>query len=321
MSDQLSALVSSAFVDLYIGDSFADVKGLAGVEDSRVAVPCNWLPEVEALRKLCRERLQSAGIPEFSIIHEAVVYRVTHLDGIDQGGVFVLRRSSAQLRDCRSIGLPSYALSALLEKNATGLVLICGGMGVGKTTTAASIVVERLNLHGGMALAIEDPTETNINGVHGKGRCIAISASRYTGGYKEHLVRGLRSGVDFFFIGEIRDDETAFEALKAGSNGKFIIATLHAGNIPQALERLITLASQYTDTAAETLADSLLAVVWQNLEDLPRQGGGTVKRLTTSTLVIGRSDGAIREKIRRGELPSIEHEIERQASQKIWGIE
>ncbi|ELS25343.1 Conjugative transfer ATPase PilU in PFGI-1-like cluster [Metapseudomonas furukawaii] len=193
-------------------------------------------------------------------------------------------------------------------------------MGVGKTTTGASFVVERLKLFGGMALAIEDPTETNINGVHGEGRCIAISASRYNGGYKEHLVRGLRSGVDFFFIGEIRDEETAFEALKAGTNGKLIFATLHASNITTALERMITLASQYSKTAAETLSESLLAVIWQNLEETPKQGGGTFKRFTSSSLVLSGEDAyASKEKIRRNELGGIDGDVERQAARAIWG--
>jgi twitching motility protein PilT len=195
-------------------------------------------------------------------------------------------------------------------------------MGVGKTTTGASFVVERLKLYGGMALAIEDPTETNINGVHGEGRCIAISASRYNGGYKEHLVRGLRSGVDFFFIGEIRDEETGFEALKAGTNGKLIFATMHAASIPLSLERMITLASQFSRTAADTLAESLLAVVWQNLEEAPKQGGGTFKRFTSNTLVLSGDDaGQIRERIRRNDLSSLDGEIDRQAARQIWGRE
>lgn len=315
-----ATLAGSQFVDLYISKTFADVKGLAGAQDSRVAVPASWDPEIGELRALCVQRFEESKSPEFAVIKDGVVYRVTHLDWIESGGVFVLRRFEAQIRDPRGLGLSRHVIEAVLAPEAVGLVLICGGMGVGKTTTAASIVVDRLKAHGGMALGIEDPTETSIDGVHGKGRCIAISASRYNGGYREHLIRGLRSGVDFIFIGEIRDSETAFEALKAGGNGKLIIATLHGGSEILALERMITLASEHTSTAAEMLADSLLAVMWQHLDEEPKQGGGTFKRLTSSGLVIqGPEASSIREKIRRNELSSLAHEIERQANQKMWG--
>lgn len=318
MTNAVGRLADSLFKDLYISKSFADVKGLAGASDSRTAAPQCWESEIEALRRLCFESLERKGLPEFAVIQDKVVYRVTHLEGNETGGVFVLRRSEAQIRDPRGLGISRRAVDVVLDPKAVGLVLVVGAMGAGKTSTAASFVVERLKLHGGTALAIEDPTETNIDGVHGKGRCIAVSASRHNGGYREHLLRGLRSGVDFMFVGEIRDEDTAFEALKAGANGTLIIATLHGISEILALERLVTLASKHTSTAPELLADSLLAVIWQSLNDEPKQGGGTFKRLASSTLVIGEEDHGIREKIRRGEFAALEGEIQRQANQRSW---
>ena len=257
----MSGLAGSDFIDLFVSNSFADVKGLAGVDDTRVPVPESWSDDIQDIREKCRAGQLETGGPEFSIQFAGVVYRVTHLDSLEQGGTFVLRQSKAQIRAFRSIGIPRHFVEALLAPKAVGLVLICGGFGVGKTTTAASWVVERLTLHGGIALAIEDPIETPIDGVHGKGRCIAINASRHKGGYQEHLIRGLRSGVDFIFLGEIRDAQTAYEALKAGSNGELIVATFHAQGNAEALERLIALAGEHTNSAANLLADSLLGVM------------------------------------------------------------
>ena len=319
MPDLQSVISSCDFVDLFVSNSFADVKGLAGVDDSRVPVPDAWTDDVNVILELCRAGQVEAGGPEFSILHDHVVYRVTHLDSNEPGGAYVLRRSKAQIRDFRAIGIPTYFVDALLAEAAVGLILICGGFGVGKTTTGASWVTARLSAHGGVALDIEDPIETAIDGLHGKGRCIAINASRHKGGYQEHLIRGLRSGVDFIFLGEIRDSATAYEALKAGSNGELIAATFHAGSIPQALERLVSLASAHTTTAAEILADSLLGVMWQDLTVEPRQTGGDFKRLTVSTLLIGGDSAAgVREKIRGGRIPSIAQDIEQQASRGIW---
>lgn len=320
MADLQSVISTCDFVDLFVSNSFADVKGLVGVSDSRVPVPDTWKEDVAAILELCRVGQSAAGGPEFSILHCNVVYRVTHLDSNEPGGAYVLRRSKAEIRNFREIGIPSYFAEALLDPKAVGLALICGGFGVGKTSTGASWVVARLRTHGGVSLAIEDPIETAIDGLHGNGRCIAINASRHKGGYREHLIRGLRSGVDFIFLGEIRDSETAFEALKAGTNGELIVATYHAGSIPQALESLISLAEAHTASAAKLLADSLLGLMWQDLAVEKSQGGSDFKRLTLSTLLVrGENAAGVREKIRSGKIHSLSQDVDQQAAQAIWG--
>lgn len=315
----MSGLAGSDFIDLFVSNSFADVKGLAGVDDTRVPVPESWSDDIEVIREKCRAGQLETGGPEFSIQFGGVVYRVTHLDSLEQGGTFVLRQSKAQIRAFRSLGIPRHFAEALLAPKAVGLVLICGGFGVGKTTTAASWVVERLTLHGGIALAIEDPIETPIDGVHGKGRCIAINASRHKGGYQEHLIRGLRSGVDFIFLGEVRDGRTAYEALKAGSNGELILATFHAQGNAEALERLIAMAGEHTNSAANLLADSLLGVMWQNLTAELKSDGSKFNRFEVETLLVkGDSAAAVREKIRSGKISALNQEIEQQAKRSFW---
>jgi twitching motility protein PilT len=315
----MSAFAASEFVDLYLSNSFADVKGLAGVSDARVPVPDAWAQDMQTLRERCREAQATTGGPEFSVPYSGRVYRVTHLDSVEAGGTYVLRQSKAEIRRFGSIGIPRHFAEALLAEDAVGLVLICGGFGVGKTTTGASWVVERLERHGGVGLSIEDPIETLIDGVHGKGRCIAINASRQNGGYREHLIRGLRSGVDFIFLGEIRDAETAYEALKAGSNGELIVATFHGQSPIQALERLIALAGEHTPSAANLLADSLLGVLWQNLAAETREDGSSFMRFSVKTLLVaGEGEAGIREKIRNAKLVTLNQDIEQQARSGYW---
>jgi len=314
-----SAFATSEFVDLYLSNSFADVTGLAGVSDTRVPVPHEWAQDMQALRESCRQTQASVGSPEFSVAYEGRVYRVTHLESVEAGGTYVLRQSKAEIRRFGSIGIPKHFAEAILAEGVVGLILICGGFGVGKTTTGASWVVERLDRHGGMALAIEDPIETLIDGVHGKGRCIAINASRQNGGYREHLIRGLRSGVDFIFLGEIRDSETAYEAIKAGSNGELIIATFHAQSPIHALERLVAMAGEHTPKAANLLADSVLGVLWQNLAADTKDDGTTFMRFSVKTLLVsGNEEAAIRAKIREGKLVTLNQDIEQQARSSYW---
>ena len=320
MTGLQSVISTSDWLDLYVSNSFADVTDLAGAANSRVPVPESWKSDVQEILLLCQKGQQDAGAPEFSILHGKDVYRVTHLDSTEPGGTYVLRRSKAQIRNYRGLGIPTYYAEAMLDPKATGLMLICGGFGVGKTSTGASWVVERHKLHGGVSLAIEDPIETAIDGLHGNGRCIAINASRHKGGYREHLIRGLRSGVDFIFLGEIRDSDTAYEALKASSNGELIAATLHTASIPVALERLIFLAEQHTTSGAKLLAESLLGVSWQDLTVTKGQGGQDFKRLSIETLLVGGESAAgVREKIRSGQITAIAQEVEQQAARAIWG--
>lgn len=316
---QSGGIAGSVFVDLYVSNNFADVTGLAGVDDTRVPIPASWSEDIKTILELCRRAQQESAGPEFSIQFAGVVYRVTHLDSVEVGGTYVLRQSKAQIRKFSSIGIPRHFAEALLDPKAVGLCLICGGFGTGKTSTGASWMVERLSQLGGIGLAIEDPVETVIHGVHGKGRCISINASRHTGGYQEHLIKGLRSGVNFIFLGEIRDPSTAYEALKAGSNGELIVTTFHALGIAEALERLIALAGQHTQSASRLLADSLLGVVWQNLTP-ERKGDGTLfNRFEVQTLLVkGENASAVQEKIRSGKISALSHEIEQQAKSGFW---
>src|SRR5260364_215261 len=67
-------------------------------------------------------------------------------------------------------------------------------------------------------------------------------------------------------IGEIRDEDTAFQALQASINGHLIIATIHAGDIVQAIERMQTFCNGRASNTNDILADGLTIVIWQTLE-------------------------------------------------------
>lgn len=317
-----STLSTTDFVDLYISNSFADVKGLAGADSPRVPVPDHWREDVAKLLENCRTGQARTNSPEFPIVHDETLYRVTYLDSNEPGGMYVLRRSTAELRPLRSIGLPSYFVDAMLASDAVGLIIICGGFGVGKTSVAQSWLIARLEELGGISLSIEDPIETNTQGVHGRGRSIQVAATSQNGGYKEQLKRGLRSGVDFIFLGEIRDGETAFEAIKAGSNGELIATTFHASDPIAAIQRLIALGSEYAKSelsVPKLLAESLLGVLWLDLTDEPRQGGGVFRRLDTSALLVaGSASAGVREKIRSGHISALNQDIEQQANQQAY---
>ncbi|WP_050954752.1 ATPase, T2SS/T4P/T4SS family, partial [Pseudomonas aeruginosa] len=230
------------------------------------------------------------------------------------GSVFVLRRSTAQVRSFEDIGYPSEVVSALMDPQLQGLVLFCGDMATGKTSSAASLILARLQTLGGVGFTVEDPQETNLSGQHGLGRCIQVRTSRRSGGYSEALLRTLRTGADLVLIGEIRDEDTAYQACKASLNGNLVISTIHAKNCPQAIERLITLAKPLASNAYDVVAEGIQAVICQELVS-----DGAARRLHAEPLLFTSVDSvAMRDKIRRQQIHLLEDDVNRQARRSLW---
>lgn len=316
-----SLITQLNFVDLYLGDGYTDIKGLAGSQTIRSPAPAHIIPETEHIRELCFKTYAEQEESEFSIIFDNVMYRVTQMVDVMNKDVFILRRSSAEIRPYKQIGLSPKVLEFALGKDTRGLILVVGEMAAGKSSTAASLFSARLFAHGGIGLAIEDPPETKLNGEHGIGRCIQVRASRKNGGYREQLIRAVRSGADSILIGEIRDEDTAYQAAQAGINGHLIYSTLHAGSIRQAIERILTLLKSKAANANDLLAAGLAGIVHQRLEHVPRQGGegGFSTRLISESLIFSQEvEQSARSKIREGKVHQLQQEIDEQRQRNIW---
>eukprot|EP01132_Coremiostelium_polycephalum_P021479 gene21479-25506_t len=217
-----------------------------------------------------------------------LILRVTHLLDLNAKPVFILSKSSVQIRPLDMLGLPDYLQDELMSETVRGLIFICGEMDSGKTSSAASLVKARLETWGGICVAVEDPPEPYLNGQHGKGRCIQVPVSRRMGGYEEALILALRTRADLLFVGEIRDSATAAQVIQASINGHLIICTGHAG---------------------------LVAVVHQALSS----GSEGTRRLTLQSLLFTGSDSAsIREKVHAGKITLLEQDIAHQSSRSLW---
>ncbi|WP_027601794.1 MULTISPECIES: ATPase, T2SS/T4P/T4SS family [Pseudomonas] len=311
----MSLITQANFVDLFLGPDFSDVKGLDGSGSRRESAPAAWSAELQALREQCQAKSIEFGDPEFSLVQDGIVLRVTQIKDAFSEDVFIIRKSNAQIRPFHMLGFPESLATAMLSDQVRGLVIFCGEMGTGKTSSVASLIAARLQACGGTALAIEDPAETNLNGLHGEGRCIQMQVSRRTGGYEEALLRALRTGADMILIGEIRDIPTAVQAVRAAINGVFVATTFHAGNPTQALERVLALASNEIKNAREILAQGLVAVVAQTLET--RNDRRILK--VRSLLVTGEDGASIREKIRAGQIAQLDQDIDNQLKRDLWG--
>ncbi len=123
----------------------------------------------------------------------------------------------------------------------SGLVLIVGPTGSGKTTTLYSML-NSLNSDERKIITIEDPVEYQFDGI------TQISVRSQEGGndssFADKLRATLRLDPDIVMIGEIRDNDTAKTALQASLTGHLVLSTYHAGSAAEALTRLMDVIGQ-----------------------------------------------------------------------------
>ena len=149
---------------------------------------------------------------------------------------------SVKFPNVSSLGWPDEAKEQWLKmvKEDTGLFLITGSVGSGKTTAMYATLSELVSSVNGQlrAVSIEDPVEAYIAG---------ICQSSFDPKTEESLASAfkhlLRQDPDIIALGEIRDVSSIIEALQAGLSGHLVFATFHAGSPEEAIDRIKMMAS------------------------------------------------------------------------------
>ena len=175
--------------------------------------------------KECNFAISLAGVSRFRI--NAMVQR--------GAAALVCRVITRQIPKFDNMNLPPILKQVVMEKR--GLVIFVGGTGSGKSTSLAAMIDYRNENSHGHIITIEDPIEF----VHPHKNCIITQ--REVGVDTENwfaaLKNTLRQAPDVILIGEIRDRETMDYALAFAETGHLCMATLHANNSNQALDRII----------------------------------------------------------------------------------
>jgi len=152
----------------------------------------------------------------------------------------VMRTITTEIPTLDGLGLPEVLKDIIMTKN--GLVILVGGTGSGKSTSLAAMVDYRNENSHGHIVTIEDPIEY----VHPHKNCILMQ--REIGVDTEDwgiaLKNTLRQAPDVIMLGEIRDRETMEFGLQFAETGHLALATLHANNANQALDRIINFFSE-----------------------------------------------------------------------------
>ena len=184
-----------------------------------------------------------------------------------------LRLLPQRILTFEEIGLPSGLMKRLVE-SATGLVLLTGPTGSGKTTTLAAIVDAIASSRECHIVTIEDPIEYVYQ--NAKATIHQREVGSDTLSFSRALRQVLRQDPDVIVIGEMRDEETAEAALTAAETGHLVIATVHTPDTVQTINRIIDMFQEQQHAQVRTqLSFVLNAVISQRL--IPRaRGGGRV---------------------------------------------
>jgi len=180
----------------------------------------------------------------------------------------VLRIIPATIPDPVDLRLPQNITD--LTKLNSGLVLVTGATGSGKSTTLASLLGMINRERKGHIITVEDPIEY----VYESGNCVVTQreVGTHTHSIAESLRHILRQDPDVVLIGEMRDLETISAAITIAETGHLVFATLHTNDAAQTVDRIIDVFPPHQQQQVRMqLSVALRAVISQQL--LPRKDG------------------------------------------------
>jgi len=148
----------------------------------------------------------------------------------------VVRYIKGTIPSFETLGLPNVLKDLIMRHR--GLILVVGSTGSGKSTTLASMIDYRNENTSGHILTLEDPIEFVHN--HKKSVVDQREVGIDTKSFEEGLKNAMRQAPDVILIGEVRDMEGMKNALAYAETGHLCLATLHANNANQAIERVIS---------------------------------------------------------------------------------
>ena len=217
----------------------------------------------------------------------------------------VFRFVPAVIPQLDDLGLPPILAELIMEKR--GLLLLVGATGSGKSTTIASMLDHRNELRAGHILTLEDPIEylfKNKKSIVNQREIGSDTASFYVA-----LRNSMRQAPDCILIGEIRDKETMAAALAYAQSGHLVLATLHANNSYNALNRIISFYPIENRAALlQDLSSAVKAIVSQRLV---RSAAGGTRQAAVEIMVNTRY---VSDLIEKGEIGQIKEAMEKSLS-------
>ena len=241
--------------------------------------------EFEATHE-CNFAISASGVGRFRV---SAFYQRNHAG-------MVLRKIETKIPSIDDLGLPPVIKDLAMTKR--GLVMFVGATGSGKSTSLAAMLGFRNKNSTGHIITIEDPIEF----IHQHQGCIVTQreVGIDTESFEVALKNTLRQAPDVILIGEVRTRETMDHAIQFAETGHLCLATLHANNANQALDRIINFFPE--DRRSQLLMDlslNLKAMVAQQLIPTPDGQG----RALSAEILINSPLAA--DMIRKGEVHTL----------------
>jgi twitching motility protein PilT len=223
--------------------------------------------EVDALLAPLMSREQAAqfaatGDLDFAHAHGTRArFRANYLRKTTGAGA-VFRAIPSEIQSLDALGVPA-GIRKLVELRS-GLVLVTGPTGSGKSTTLAAMIDEINRTRAGHILTIEDPVEF----VHQPRKCLVThkEVGEHVPSFLEAIRSAGRENADIILVGELRGAETMKAALQLASFGILIYATVHTNSASATIDRFVNaFPAEQQPQIRGLLADSLAGVVAQQL--------------------------------------------------------
>ncbi len=276
VSDWIGTVWKAGGTDLLLTDGTPPLARIDGDYTALDGEPVLHADDIESIVK----RVLAPELHAHFLDQLQVDFSLTWQDAVRvRGNAFVQRGATAialriiplVIPTLAELGLPSVAEN--LAEMPSGLVLLTGPTGAGKSTTLAALI-DHVNLRRRChILTIEDPIEY----VHTHKR--AVVSQREIGvdahSFSTALRAALREDPDVILVGEMRDLESIAATLTLAETGHLVFATLHTNDTAQALDRIVDVfPSDRRDQIQVQLSATLRGVIYQRL--LPKVGGGMV---------------------------------------------
>ncbi len=212
----------------------------------------------------------------------------------------VIRYIPSDIPALDTLNVPPILADLIMEKR--GLLLMVGATGAGKSTTLAAMIDHRNETSTGHILTIEDPVEFVFKNKQSVVNQREVGSD--TQSLQVALKNALRQAPDVILIGEIRDRETMSAAIAYAQSGHLCLATMHANNSYQALNRILSFYPvEVRNTMLGDLAAAMKAIVSQRL--LRTQEGAR-----TPAVEVMLNSKLVQELIEKGDFSAVKEAME-----------
>ncbi|MFY8326523.1 PilT/PilU family type 4a pilus ATPase [Pseudoalteromonas sp. ZZD1] len=308
----LQLMINKQASDLFVSSQLpvsAKINGeLIALGDDKISDEESLALVESAMSEKQKAEFHNSKECNFAIATDEGRFRVSAFWQRDCAGM-VIRRIVTTIPDVNELGLPSTLTDVIMAKR--GLVLFVGGTGTGKSTSLAALLGYRNRNQRGHILTIEDPIEFVHE--HRKSIITQREVGLDTESFESALKSSLRQAPDVILIGEIRSQETMEYALSFAETGHLCVATLHANNANQAIDRIMHLVpKEKHDKLKYDLSLNLRAIIAQQL--VPTADGNSrvaAIEILLNTPIIG-------ELIKKGDIGGIK---EAMAKSKDMGMQ